>query len=78
VRAQLKALIEKALEAERDRYGQFSFYEHAPQFRFDYRNGCYFRDLATRLGLRRRLRIPPHAQGVAFADSPAASAVRRR
>lgn len=63
VRAQLKALIEKALEAERDRYLQFDFYEHAPQFRFDYRNGCYFRDFATRLGLLRRLRIPRTRKG---------------
>ncbi|HKW89848.1 MAG TPA: IS256 family transposase [Candidatus Acidoferrales bacterium] len=63
VRGQLKALIEKALEAERDRYLQFGFYEHAPQFRFDYRNGCYFRDFATRLGLLRRLRIPRTRQG---------------
>jgi len=63
VRAQLKALIEKALEAERDRYLQFGFYEHAPQFRFDYRNGCYFRDFATRLGLLRRLRIPRTRKG---------------
>ena len=63
VRAQLKALIEKALEAERDYYLQFGFYEHAPQFRFDYRNGCYFRDFATRLGLLRRLRIPRTRKG---------------
>jgi putative transposase len=63
VRAQLKALIEKALEAERDRYLHFGFYEHAPQFRFDYRNGCYFRDFATRLGLLRRLRIPRTRKG---------------
>lgn len=63
VRGQLKALIEKSLEAERDRYLQFGFYEHAPQFRFDYRNGCYFRDWATRLGLLRRLRIPRTRKG---------------
>jgi putative transposase len=58
VRAQLKALLEKALEAERDYYLQFGFYEHAPQFRFDYRNGHYRRDFATRLGLLRGLKVP--------------------
>jgi putative transposase len=58
VRGQLKALIEKALEAERDRYLSLEYYEHDPEFRFDYRNGYYFRDFATRLGLLRRLRIP--------------------
>jgi len=63
VRAQRKALVEKALEAERDRYLQFGFYEHAPHFRFDYRNGCYFRDFATRLGLLRGLRIPRTRKG---------------
>jgi putative transposase len=63
VRAQLKALMEKALEAERDRYLQFGYYEHAPAFRFDYRNGCYFRDFATRLGLLRRLRMPRTRKG---------------
>ncbi len=63
VRAQLKALIEKALEAERDRYLDLGYYEHAPEFRLDYRNGYYFRDFATRLGLLRRLRIPRTRRG---------------
>ncbi len=63
VRSQLKALIEKALEAERDRHLDLGYYEHAPQFRFDYRNGYYFRDFATRLGLLRRLRIPRTRRG---------------
>lgn len=63
VRAQLKALIEKALEAERDRYLDLGYYEHDPEFRFDYRNGYYFRDFATRLGLLRRLRIPRTRRG---------------
>ncbi len=58
VRGQLKRLIEQALLAERDRYLDLGYYEHDPQFRFDYRNGSYFRDFATRLGLLRRLRIP--------------------
>jgi len=63
VRAQLKALIEKALEAERDRYLDLGYYEHDPEFRFDYRNGYYLRDFATRLGLLRRLRIPRTRRG---------------
>jgi putative transposase len=58
VRTQLKRLIEQALLAERDRYLDLAVYEHDPEFRFDYRNGYYFRDFATRLGLLRRLRIP--------------------
>jgi putative transposase len=58
VRGQLKRLIEQALLAERDRYLDLEVYEHDPEFRFDYRNGYYFRDFATRLGLLRRLRIP--------------------
>src|SRR2546429_622007 len=58
VRSQLKALIEKALEAERDYYLQLGYYEHAPQCRLDYRNGYYFRDFLTRLGRLVRLRIP--------------------
>ena len=39
VRAQVKRMIEQALEAERDRYLDLGYYEHAPEFRLDYRNG---------------------------------------
>lgn len=63
VRCQLKRLIEQALLAERDRYLDLGYYEHNPVFRFDYRNGYYFRDFATRLGLLRRLRIPRTRKG---------------
>lgn len=63
VRAQLKALIEKALEAERDYHLQLSYYEHAPQCRLDYRNGYYFRDFLTTLGRLARLRIPRSRRG---------------
>jgi putative transposase len=63
VRAQLKALIEKALEGERDRYLNLGYYEHDPEFRLDYRNGYYLRDFATRLGLLRHLRIPRTRRG---------------
>jgi len=63
VRAQLKALIEKALEAERDSYLHLGYYEHAPQFRLDSRNGHYLRNFATRLGLLEHLRIPRTRRG---------------
>jgi transposase-like protein len=51
VRSQLKLLIEQALCAERDHYPQLGYYEHAPVSRLDYRNGVYFRDLTTKLGV---------------------------
>lgn len=63
VRSQLKLLIEQALEAERDRYLQLGYYEHAPTARLDYRNGCYFRDLTTKLGMLCRLRVPRTRKG---------------
>jgi putative transposase len=63
VRSQLKALIEKALEAERDRYLHLGYYEHAPEFRLDYRNGYYLRNFATRLGLLEALKIPRTRRG---------------
>ncbi len=63
VRSQVKRLIEQALEVERDYQMQLGYYEHAPQFRFNYRNGYYFRDFATKLGLLRRLRIPRTRRG---------------
>jgi putative transposase len=62
VRAQIKLLLECALRAERDRYLQLSYYEHAPD-RLDYRNGYYFRDLVTQLGRLARLRIPRTRHG---------------
>ena len=63
VRSQVKRLIEQALEVERDYQMQLGYYEHAPEFRFDYRNGYYLRDFATKLGLLRRLRIPRTRRG---------------
>jgi len=63
VRSQVKKLIEQALEVERDYHMQLGYYEHEPEFRFDYRNGYYFRDFATKLGLLRRLRIPRTRRG---------------
>jgi putative transposase len=58
VRSRLKSLIEQALLAERDRYLDLGYYEHAPLSRRDYRNGFYFRDLVTQLGLLARIRVP--------------------
>lgn len=63
VRAQLKLLIEQALLAERDRHMELGFYEHAPLSRRDFRNGFYFRDLVTKLGLLGRLRVPRTRKG---------------
>ena len=63
LRSHLKALIEQALEAERDHHLQLSYYEHAPQCRLDYRNGYYFRDFLTRLGRLARIRIPRTRKG---------------
>jgi putative transposase len=63
VRAQVKALVEKALEGERDRYLNLGYYEHSPEFRLDYRNGYYLRNFATRLGLLEALKIPRTRQG---------------
>ena len=62
-RAQLKRLIEKALLAEQDRYLALGYYEHAPLSRHDFRNGFYFRDLVTKLGLLCRLRVPRTRKG---------------
>ena len=63
VRSQLKRLIEQALLAERDRHLELGYYEHAPVSRTDYRNGFYFRDLVTQLGLLARLRVPRTRRG---------------
>jgi len=63
VRAQLKRLLEQALVAEQDRYLDLGYYEHAPMSRLDYRNGFYFRDLVTQLGLLARLRVPRTRKG---------------
>lgn len=63
VRWQLKRMIEQALLLEQDRYLQLGYYEHAPVNRLDYRNGFYFRDLVTKLGVLCRLRIPRTRKG---------------
>ena len=58
VRSAVKRLIEQALLAERDRHLDLGYYEHAPTARIDYRNGFYFRDLTTKLGVLCRLKVP--------------------
>src|SRR6059058_3826432 len=63
VRSQLKRLIEEALLVERDRYLNLGHYEHAPVSRLDFRNGFYFRDLVTKLGVLCRLRVPRTRKG---------------
>jgi len=63
LRSQLKALLEQALEAERDYHLQLNYYEHAPQCRLDYRNGYYFRDFLTQLGRLAGVRIPRTRKG---------------
>jgi transposase-like protein len=63
VRWQLKRLIEEALLVERDRYLNLGVYEHAPLTRLDFRNGFYFRDLVTKLGVLCRLRVPRTRKG---------------
>jgi putative transposase len=70
LRSHLKVLIEQALEVERDYHLQLDYYEHALQPRLDYRNGYYYRDFATRLGLLRRLCIPRTRRGYRSAFLP--------
>jgi hypothetical protein len=63
VRSQLKRLIEEALLAEQDPYLDLGCYEHAPVSRLDFRNGFYFRDLVTKLGVLCRSRVPRTRKG---------------
>lgn len=58
VRSELKRLLEEALEAERTDWLGVGRYVRDEAGRRDYRNGCCRRDLGTRLGLLRRLRVP--------------------
>jgi|SRR5271169_961632 len=63
VRSQVKLLLEQAMLAERDRYLNLGYYEHAPVSRLDSRNGFYFRDLVTRLGRLSGIRVPRTRHG---------------
>jgi putative transposase len=63
VRGQVKRLLEEALEAERTDWLGVGRYVRDAAGRKDYRNGYYRRDLGTRLGLLRRLRVPRTRSG---------------
>jgi putative transposase len=58
VRSEVKRLLEEALEAERTSRVAVGRYVRDVETRCDFRNGYYRRDLGTRLGLLRGLRIP--------------------
>ena len=63
VRSEVKRLLEEALEAERTDWLGAGRYVRDAAGRRDYRNGYYRRDLGTRLGLLRRLRVPRTRRG---------------
>jgi putative transposase len=63
VRSEVKRLLEEALEAERTDWLGVGRYVRDEAGRRDYRNGYYRRDLGTRLGLLRRLRVPRTRRG---------------
>jgi len=63
VRSEVKRLLEEALEAERTDWLGVVRYVRDEAERRDYRNGYYHRDLGTRLGLLRRLRVPRTRRG---------------
>lgn len=63
VRSEVKRLLEEALEAERTDWLGVGRYVRDEAERRDYRNGYYRRDLGTRLGLLRGLRVPRTRQG---------------
>ncbi len=63
VRGEVKWLVEQALEAERTDWLGVGRYVRDEEGRRDYRNGYYRRDLGTRLGLLRGLRVPRTRRG---------------
>ena len=63
VRSEVKRLLEEALEAERTDWLGVGRDVRDEGGRRDYRNGYYRRDLGTRLGLLRRLRVPRTRRG---------------
>jgi putative transposase len=63
VRSEVKQLLEQALEAERTTRLAVGRYVRDSEARCDYRNGYYQRDLGTRLGLIRGLRVPRTRRG---------------
>lgn len=66
----VKRLLEQALEGERTMRLAVGRYVRDPETRVDYRNGYYQRDLGTRLGLLRGLRIPRSRRGYRSALLP--------
>jgi putative transposase len=65
VRSEVKRLLEEALEAERTSRVAVGRYVRDVETRCDFRNGYYRRDLGTRLGLLRGLRVPRARRGYA-------------
>src|SRR3989475_5149427 len=63
VRSEVKRLLEEALDAERTSRVAVGRYVRDVETRCDFRNGYYRRDLGTRLGLLRGLRIPRARRG---------------
>src|SRR3989449_1692509 len=63
VRSEVKRLLEEALDAERSSRVAVGRYVRDVETRCDFRNGYYRRDLGTRLGLLRGLRIPRARRG---------------
>jgi transposase-like protein len=63
VRSSVKRMLEQALEAERTARLAVGRYVRDVESRQDYRNGYYQRDLGTRLGLLRQLRVPRTRRG---------------
>ena len=70
VRSEVKRLLEEALEAERTSRVAVGRYVRDVETRCDSRNGYYRRDLGTRLGLLRGLRIPRARRGYPSALLP--------
>ncbi len=70
VRSEVKRLLEQALEAERTSRVAVGHYVRDVETRCDFRNGYYRRDLGTRLGLLRGLRVPRARRGYASALLP--------
>jgi putative transposase len=63
VRSEVKQMLEQALEAERTTRLAVGRYVRDSEARCDYRNGYYQRDLGTRLGLIKGLRVPRTRRG---------------
>jgi len=63
VRSSVKRMLEQALEAERTARLAVGRYVRDVEARRDFHNGYYRRDLGTRLGLLRRLRVPRTRRG---------------